>query len=485
MRIIYLDIDTLRPDHLGCYGYKRNTSPNIDLIAKDGVIFTNYYCSDAPCLPSRTALITGMPGIRNGVVNHGGAASQLRINPNRNFRDELERYGLFPYLRNNGYYTVGITPFASRHSAWYYYSGFNEIYDTGKYGDELAHEVSPIAIKWLKENAKKDNWYLHINLWDPHTPYRTPLELGNDFEDDPLPSWITKEVLEEHKKMAGPHCALEIGMYTDFAPSKFPRQLGRLDTLDDVKKLYDGYDMGIKYADNHVGQIVKALKEEGIYEDTLIIISSDHGENMGELGIYAEHGCADEYTCKIPFIMKYPGGVKDVKDNNLHHNYDLLPTLADLLGFNKMDEWDGTSFANALFNKDYQKRDYLVLSQMAHVCQRSVRYKDYLYIRTYHDGFHFFPKHMLFDLKNDPYEQNNIADSHPELIDKLSSILLSWHDEMMEKNDYLEDPLSVVMREGGPFHAKGNLKHYTKHLIKTNREHYIEKYKEKHPKEFK
>lgn len=52
MRIIYLDIDTLRPDHLGCYGYKRNTSPNIDLIAKDGVTFTNYYCSDAPCLPS-------------------------------------------------------------------------------------------------------------------------------------------------------------------------------------------------------------------------------------------------------------------------------------------------------------------------------------------------------------------------------------------------------------------------------------------------
>lgn len=70
MRILYLDIDTTRADHLGCYGYHRNTSPNIDRIAKDGMIFTNYYCSDAPCLPSRTALFTGQFGIRNGLFKH-------------------------------------------------------------------------------------------------------------------------------------------------------------------------------------------------------------------------------------------------------------------------------------------------------------------------------------------------------------------------------------------------------------------------------
>jgi arylsulfatase A-like enzyme len=68
MRILYLDLDTLRPDHLGCYDYKRNTSPNIDRIASQGVRFENYYCSDAPCAPSRSAMMTGRFGIHNGVV---------------------------------------------------------------------------------------------------------------------------------------------------------------------------------------------------------------------------------------------------------------------------------------------------------------------------------------------------------------------------------------------------------------------------------
>ena len=78
MRLLYIDIDTLRSDHLGCAGYDRNTSPNIDALAAEGVRFENVYASDVPCLPSRTALITGMFGIRNGVVNHGGTAADLR-----------------------------------------------------------------------------------------------------------------------------------------------------------------------------------------------------------------------------------------------------------------------------------------------------------------------------------------------------------------------------------------------------------------------
>ena len=74
MRIVFFDLDTLRPDHLGCYGYFRNTSPNIDSIAREGVRFDRYYCSDAPCLPSRSALQSGLFGIHNGAVGHGGTA---------------------------------------------------------------------------------------------------------------------------------------------------------------------------------------------------------------------------------------------------------------------------------------------------------------------------------------------------------------------------------------------------------------------------
>ena len=86
MRLLYIDIDTLRSDHLGCAGYHRDTTPNIDLLASQGTQFENVYASDVPCLPSRTAFITGMFGIRNGVVNHGGRAADLRPEgPSRNF----------------------------------------------------------------------------------------------------------------------------------------------------------------------------------------------------------------------------------------------------------------------------------------------------------------------------------------------------------------------------------------------------------------
>src|SRR6266581_2484069 len=94
MRILYIDIDSLRPDHLGCYGYtpSRDTSPNIDSLAQQGVRFDNCYVSDAPCLPSRTALWSGRFGIHNGVINHGGIAADPFIEgAGRMFRSTLGR----------------------------------------------------------------------------------------------------------------------------------------------------------------------------------------------------------------------------------------------------------------------------------------------------------------------------------------------------------------------------------------------------------
>ncbi len=92
---------------------------------------------------------------------------------------------------------------------------------------------------------------------------------------------------------------------------------------------------------------------------------------------------------------------------------------------------------------------------------------------------------MLFDLKNDPYEQTNIAEKHPEIMRIAESILFDWVDEQMMKSEDKVDPLWTVLKEGGPFHANGNLKRYCEtHLVKTNRTKYIDLYKKIHPKEF-
>lgn len=201
MRVLVLDLDSLRPDHLGCYGYNRNTSPNIDKIAEEGVQFTNYYTSDAPCFPSRTALMSGRFGIHTGGVGHGGTAANVRLEgPTRSFMDRLT-FESFPALfRSKGMKTSLISPFPERHSAWTFYAGFNEIHNTGNAGMESAEEVTPTVLKWVEDNAEDDNWMLYVNYWDPHTPYRAPAEFGNPFEHDPLPEWITPEVFEQHRK---------------------------------------------------------------------------------------------------------------------------------------------------------------------------------------------------------------------------------------------------------------------------------------------
>ncbi|MEA2068864.1 MAG: sulfatase, partial [Verrucomicrobiota bacterium] len=433
MRILYLDIDTLRPDHLGCYGYHRNTSPNIDRIASEGVRFENYYCPDAPCLPSRSALMSGRFGIHTGVVNHGGLCADPR--PEGRERDFLSQYGvttLPAMLTGQGLHAVYIGGFADRHSSWQFYAGFREIHDTGKRGMESAEDVSPTALDWIERRAKEDNWYLHINYWDPHTPFRAPADFGNPFENDPLPEWCTPELIEEHRKLPGPHTIQDISMYDNVTDPQYPRHPGEVRDMKEMRKLIDGYDCGIRYADEHVGQILAALEKQGVLDDTIIMISSDHGENYGELGLYAEHGTADHATCRIPMIVRWPGCKQGHIDNGLHYNLDLGPTLAELMQFKAPALWEGRSYAPAVMEGAGCGRDSLVLSQCAHVCQRSVRWDDYIWIRTWHDGFHLFDKEMLFNIKNDPHETANLVESRPELCAEARGKYEAWHEQMME-----------------------------------------------------
>jgi arylsulfatase A-like enzyme len=485
MRILFLDLDTLRPDHLGCYGYHRNTSPNIDAIADEGVLFKNYYCSDAPCLPSRAALMTGQFGIHNGVVGHGGTAADLRLEgAERGFGDKLKNQGLVGSLRRAGLHTTSISPFAERHSAWWFYAGFNEIHNTGRNGSESAEEITPVALQWIEQNAQKDNWFLHVNYWDPHTPYRAPAEFGNPFKDEPLPDWITPEILEEHQETVGPHGARQLMMYSNRPDPKFPRYPGELRTMDDVRDFIDGYDCGIRYMDTHIGQLFDALKAQGVFDDLAIIISSDHGENMGELGIYGEHGTADGITPHIPMIIRWPGAKSGHIDAGLHYNLDLAPTLAELLGIKASPRWDGHSYAPTLLDGTDCGWEYLVLSQCAHVCQRAVRFNDWIYTRTYHDGYHLFPDEMLYDLENDPHERVNLASTCADTCHAAVYKLNEWHDHMMQSMPYEVDPLWTVMREGGPLHARGHLRAYSEFLKATGREHLVPLLKERHPEEF-
>jgi choline-sulfatase len=490
MRILYIDIDSLRPDHLGCYGYHRDTSPNIDAVARDAVRFTNLYVTDAPCLPSRTALWSGRFGFHTGLVNHGGTAGQPFIQGvSRQMQDEFGQTGWIAALRNAGFKTTTISTFGERHSAWHWYAGFNEIYNIGRMGQERADEITPVVLDWLGRHGREDNWFLHVNLWDAHTPYRTPADFPNPFARTPLPAHYTPEYWQCAWESYGPHSPQEANGFRaidDFVRTHYPQVPHTIASFEDVRWWIDGYDIGIRYADYFIGHILNWLTDHGIYDDTIIMIGADHGENLGELNVWADHQTADAITCHVPLVVRFPGITPRV-DDALHYHFDWAATLVELVGGQVAANWDGQPFTNAFRRAESAGRDYLVTSQGAWSVQRGVRFDEeghsYMFLRTYHDGYKMLDDAMLFDLSDDPHEQVNLAASRPELVQHGIALLENWTQQMMKTSRYDVDPLMTVLREGGPHHTRGELPAYLQRLRETGRAAQADTLAAKHPAE--
>ena len=475
MRLLYLDIDTLRPDHLGCYGYPRRTSPNIDALAARSIRFDGVHASDTPCLPSRTALLTGRFGIHNGVVNHGGSDAEPAIDgPGRGFWARLQTQSFPSKLKAAGLHTVSVSSFAQRHSAYHWYAGIDEAFNVGKFGLETADEVFAIASEWLARKGRSDDWYLHVHLWDPHTPYRAAASYGDPFTTDPTPAWLTEEVRAQHWNGCGPHSARECSGYApnDAMRTTFPRQPQQIDSMAAVRAMFDGYDLGVRVADEYVGRILNQLADLGVLDDTAILLSSDHGETLGELNIYGDHQTADSFVSHIPLLLRWPGlgdaGVAQVH-RALHYQIDVSATILELLGQRVPASWDGQGFAASLRAGRDAGRDHLVVSQGAWTCQRGVRFGDFHYVFTWHDGFHLFPSELLFDLRSDPHEQHDLISSRDDVARTARALLQGWTEAAMPTAAYGRDPILHVLEEGGPFHTRGRLESYVQRLRATDR----------------
>jgi choline-sulfatase len=473
MRLLFVDIDTLRPDHLGCYGYHRATSPNIDALAARGVRFEHVYASDVPCLPSRTALVTGMFGIRNGVNGHAGTAADLASRrAERSFFNQWVGGSLPMALQGGGLRTTSISSFPLRHGAMWWSGGFMESMNlVHGVGLERADEVLPGALDWLDRRGRQDGWFLHVHLWDPHTPHNAPASFGNPFADEPPPAWHTSEVRARNWDLAGPHSAQEPWGFTpDEWGQPGPRSPWHLATDDDVKAMFDGYDVGVRYADRAVGILCDRLADLGVLDETAIWISSDHGEAFGELGVYADHQAADKATTHVPAVLAWPGIPASVQPG-LHYHLDIAATIVDLLGGRRPGEWDGRSLAADLAaGAAAPGRDHLVLTQGAWSCQRAVRTGDHLYLRTTHDGFHpHWAEEMVFDVAKDPHEQDDLADRAPGVVADARALLADWLDTQLARSFVDVDPLETILAEGGPCHVRGHLPAYLDRLRATGR----------------
>jgi arylsulfatase A-like enzyme len=318
MRIIYCDVDTLRPDHLEPYGYGRRITPNLRELAERGVVFDHYYASDSPCAPARAAWTTQQFGLVTGAIGNAGEAAQLRTTRGRApFVDNPYPYAPFlgEYLSRK-LWTTSISCFPPRHEAYWWVGNFREwIRPSLSLGDdEDAATVNRVAFEWLCRHADQDDWFLHLHYWDSHTPYTVGREWVERAEAaGPPPDWPDEAAVAAHQTVYGPHTAQDL--YEDggawrVPPPRSPRPATMPDairTREDAVRLITGYDAAIMYWDYHFGQLLNLLSDLHRLEDTAVIVSADHGECLGEHGVYGDHPLATEAVHHIPLIIYWPG----------------------------------------------------------------------------------------------------------------------------------------------------------------------------------
>jgi choline-sulfatase len=440
MRLIYLDIDSLRPDHMSCYGYPRRTTPNIDRIAARGIRFNRAYCASSPCVPSRASFLSGRFAINHGALSHWGPGSHFNYPEGHRHPETTPLFSR--YLRKKGYKTVTFSSFGDRHHAWWFFAGWNEVHTfTLRGGAENADEVNAAAIPWLKAHGKEEDYFLHIQYWDPHTMYTCPQEAIDQFSDQPVGDFPDEETLLRHRTQFHPHAASFLHPHSDFikVPETMPLSL---QNRHDFKKLIDGYDGGISYMDTYVGQLLDVLGELHIEDEVGFIITADHGESMGEHGIYAEHASATEPVHHVPLLMSIPGvATPGTVNEQLVYNVDAIATITDLLGLPVPEGWDGMSFAPILRGETWEGHDYLVLDHGLYTCQRAVRDDHWHFIRTYHPGFYPFEPISLYDMDNDPHQVRNLAEQHPDIVQLMDHRLAAWTHEQMGRPGHIIDPL--------------------------------------------
>ena len=445
MNVVYIDIDSLRPDHIGCYGYEGPTTPNIDAFAADAVRFENAYVANSPCMPSRAAFLSGRYGISNGVATHGEPV-QVMHSPQwtKSWDAPTNEYWTLPELFfKNRVRTGAVSSFPRHPSPWFYHlwHEFTQPQEPDTDGIEYfqtprGEVVADSAIDFVDRHGHEE-FLLYAQFWDPHSPYKRSEEEIDRFRGRYMPEYPTEEMISEHREWDAFRSAKQL-------------DIGSREELDE---LLSAYDAEIRYADEHVGRVLDALKDRGLYEDTLVIVTADHGEEFGEHGLYREHWSTHDGTQRVPLLVKPPANA-DVEHGIRDHlvtNVDLPTTLADYAGLRTPAGWQGRSLRPIVEDSDADWRDHIVVDHGLYTAQRAVRTSRWKYIRTYHPGMWggVVPDQQLYDMKSDPWEQNDVAEEHPDVVKELDETMAVWEHEHVERT---EDALRRVARIGPTGH---------------------------------
>jgi arylsulfatase A-like enzyme/Tfp pilus assembly protein PilF len=354
LNVVLITIDTLRADHVGCYGYKQIKTPNIDSLAAEGLRFERAFAAAPVTLPSHSAILTGTYPMLSGMHDFGGN----KLSP--------LQPTLASVLKQAGYQTGAVIAAAVLDSRFGLNQGFDFYYDHFDFSrldeanlDQMerpGNEVAGVALDWLGKTSQK-KFFLWMHLYDPHFPYHPPEPYSREYADRP-------------------------------------------------------YDGEIAFADEQVGRLLRFLKEKGIYRNTVIVLCGDHGESLGEHGEKTHGFFIYNATMHVPLIIRVPGdsGAKVVSD--LVSLVDLMPTVLGIVGLETPSQVQGRSLLPVISRDSAaqaarERRDPVLYGETylprIHFNWSELRGSE-------NAKYHFIdaPRPELYDLAKDPAELHNL-----------------------------------------------------------------------------
>lgn len=403
--ILLITVDTLRADHLDCYGYFRDTSPNIDALSRDSLRFTRAYAPMATTFPSHLSLFTGVYPSEHGYL------SNTRL-IDSSFEPTPRLRSIAQMLHDAGYTTAAFVSAAPVRDSTGLGIGFDlysqpEKDDWKLAGQRRADETVEAFVAWLAASPKEP-FFAWIHLFDPHWPYDAPVPFARRYTtDERLKAWVAERR----------------------ATMTFPEKWKSRDALD-AHNLYDGE---VRFMDEQVGRALGALRDSGRVERTIIILTADHGEGLGQHD-WPAHGDLHEEQLHVPLMIRFPRELHRApgRVDAVVSLVDVFPTVLAAMGSPAVAEMRAQASGLDVLAPDF-KRDAVFSERTDHsegwgpgrrFALTGARW------RYYHltEG-----RDELYDLSTDPHELRNRVEDEPRVAVEMKADLLARLDRFAQR----------------------------------------------------
>lgn len=395
--LLLFSLDTLRADHLGCYGHVRRTSPHLDAVAAGGVQFETCLAPVIPTFPAHTTIFTGQDVFAHRIVGqHSGDGAPVCDERMPLLAERLRDGGFFCAAADN------LGRWFRRGFEWYEgYAWEREPTVPWRKG-EAVNQTARRAIRACAEQARP--WFCYLHYWDPHTPYLPPPPFDRMFyagdEKDPRhhsadKMWATYDALKDY--------------FASWMPG-----------ARDLEFPNAQYDAAVAYLDSCLQHIWALLDELDLWRDTLVVITADHGEELDEHEMWYDHHGLYETNLHVPLILVHSSLGAGTRRKGMVCHRDIVPTVLDALGLPPDAGLPGSSLLPLIHSgSDSGTLDELYLCESTWLKKYGWRTAEWKLIIDIEDPHHGTPPVELYHLPSDPGERRNLAAERPEVVAEL------------------------------------------------------------------